>query len=78
LRDYQAVVALCFANVEKDGRVDVKEIANRRRLSVQTIYNLRNGGVSLFTRIGTLDALCRACGFEFGVRKTGVFIYLAE
>lgn len=78
LEEIQTAVALCFATAEEDGKVDYRDIANRSRLSLATIYRLRDGNFTLNMRIRTLQALGYATGFRLDLTDNGVGMYLAE
>lgn len=79
-QELKQAIVLCFSLVEdaETQRVDVRELANRSRLSTHTIYRLMHGKVSRNTRVGTLQALGYACGLRMSFEETGVALYLHE
>ncbi len=80
LKDLQATITLCFVLIMEgpDDTVDMRELSNRSRLSLATLYRLRNGEASLAMRFGTIQAFALACGVSIETRETGIHMYLAE
>ena len=69
-----AFVQLCLASIDPDP----KEVANATGLSLSTIYSIKAGGVSLYTRCGTLQALGIAAGLRLEWSKYGAAVRIVD
>ena len=71
LNELKAFVGLCFLEFEKQ-KMTVRAIAEAARLSTSTIYKLRNNGVTLASRFGTIQVVGEAAGMKLILTKRSV------
>ena len=73
LKELKEAVALMFFSMDD---LDMKEISNRSKLSLPTLYNLRRGHFSLDVRYRTIERLGVAAGMRVTMSRSDIRISL--
>jgi len=79
LTDLKAFVNLCFGCLENDDEtVDLKEIANKTRLSLTTIWRLRTNQFTLAVRYDTIQRLGYSAGLKLTYEEGRALVALTD